>query len=72
MDAMRFSMERNRLGCRELAGATGREELDWIIYLFQAGTEFFFSFNFLKLPNICSSYCPGNYSPASYFFFIEI
>ena len=39
---MRFSMERNRLGCQDLAGTTGREELEWIIYLFQEGTETFF------------------------------
>jgi len=36
MDAIRFSMERNRP-----AGTAGREELEWIICLFQERTEVF-------------------------------
>lgn len=41
MDAIRFSVERNRLDCQEAEGTAGREELEWIICLSQERTEVF-------------------------------
>lgn len=49
VDAMRFSLERIRLGCWdrnrfgywELVGTIGRGKLEWIICLFQEGSEVF-------------------------------
>lgn len=41
MDAIRFSVERNRLDCQEAEGTAGREELERIICLSQERTEVF-------------------------------
>ena len=43
-------MEENKLGCGELAGTVGREELEWILCLFRESFFFFCLFFFLAVP----------------------